>query len=176
MVLNIPKSREGMPAFLDTLNCQIGIELGVNQGDFSYCLLKDSKLKILYSVDRWAGDREHDIEQYFETTLKLHKFSDRSSVLRMTFLEAVTLFKEKYFDFIYIDGYAHVGEEETIEKWWSKLKVGGIYSGHDYCGQFPKIKSAVDNFVKKHQVKLYTTLDSGAGVNVFPSWIILKKS
>ena len=43
----------------------------------------------------------------------------------MTFDDAIDLFEDQFFDFIYIDGFAHTGEEggETLIKWYRKLKV-----------------------------------------------------
>ncbi len=42
--------------------------------------------------------------------------------------------------------------------WWSNVKPGGIYAGHDYFGKhWPELEKNVDSFVAKNNLKLYTT-------------------
>ena len=88
----------------------LGIELGVAMGGFSDALLEQSELAHLYSVDIYAGDRGHDDEQYRAASERLASHGSRSSLLRMRFDEALSLFPDNHFDFIYIDGYAHRGQ------------------------------------------------------------------
>ena len=135
----------------------IGIELGVRHGIFSKYLLAHSSLKILYSIDRWTGDRGHDMSEFRDTRKALSDFKERSEILRVSFKEALHLFQNSYFDFIYIDGYAHDGEAGAIDDWWIKLKPGGIYSGHDYNSRFPLVVKAVNNLVSKYSLQLYKT-------------------
>ncbi len=79
----ILKSRDEIPALLNKRNYKIGLELGVARGEFSHLLLEKSNLSMLISVDRWAGDRGHDIFEYFDVAMRLNKFGKRSLVLRM---------------------------------------------------------------------------------------------
>jgi hypothetical protein len=45
-------------------------------------------------------------------------------LLRMRFDEAIDLFDDASLDFVYVDGYAHGGEEggETIFEWFRKVR------------------------------------------------------
>jgi len=152
----------------------IAAELGVGAGDFSIEILKANKLfKVLYSIDRWAGDRKHDEAEYKSAFKLIQEVSPgRSIVLRASFIEAAEYFGDESFDFIYIDGYAHTGQEngDTLRQWWPLLKKGGIFAGHDYHPQFTKNIEAVNQVIKtelKRDFQL-TLADR------FPSWYLVK--
>lgn len=165
-----PTSRNELASFATGL----GLELGVAGGHYSAELLKHGQDLKLYSVDRWT-DAWHHHGEYLTACERLNDMALRSGnesiVLRMTFDEAAALFVDASFDFIYIDGYAHTGQEEgrTLDQYWPKLKPGGIFAGHDYCDKFPKTIAAVDAFVAKHQLALNVILDGD-----YPSWWVRK--
>lgn len=118
----------------------IGIELGVAEGVFAERVLRTSKLSFLYGVDMYAGDRGHDTDQCRRALARLLRFRGRHAILRMRFDEALSLFPDNHFDFAYVDGYAHTGEEEgkTLEDWFPKVKLGGNSSGDDYGERWPR--------------------------------------
>lgn len=124
----------------------VGAELGVAAGDYSEAILRVPAVTRLYSVDRW-GDH-HDTAEYGRACRRLSAFGARSVVLRKTFEEAAAGFADRSLDFIYIDGYAHTGQEHgaTLRQWWPKLKPGGIFAGHDYCPQYRATMAQVDRF------------------------------
>ena len=156
----------------------IGVELGVAKGQFSNALLENSELAHLYSIDMWAGDRDHDIEEYREAIQRLDKHRARNSVLRMTFEEALPLFPDSSFDFIYIDGYAKGGQEggKTLEDWWPKLKPGGLFAGDDYTPRYPLVVEAVNRFALDHDLSI-SLIEPQFLVNEYsrhPSWLCFK--
>lgn len=125
----------------------VGIELGVAGGYYSNIILKNSSLKCLYSVDRW--DDHHNEAEFKKAAELLRRHGLRSAIMAMTFKEALTRFpSDECFDFIYIDGYAHKGQEngKTLRDWYPKLKVGGIFAGHDYNKKYQPTIDAVDSF------------------------------
>lgn len=148
--------------------CRIGAELGVAKGSFSKCLLDRSDLSLLVSIDRWSD--HHNDREYRQVLDLLCGYSHRSMVLRLTFEDALPLFPDGFFDFLYIDGYAHTGQEggKTLRDWWLKLKTGGIYAGHDYSTAYPPTMRAVDDFVADHGLELHTTREQLA------SWWVVK--
>jgi hypothetical protein len=156
----------------------IGVELGVAEGGFSERLLKHSPLAYLYSIDMWAGDRGHDIEQHRAAFRKLDPFRSRSTILKMRFDEALCLFPDGYFDFIYIDGYAHTGEEngQTFRDWYPKLKSGGIFAGDDYSPAWPLVVAEVDKFVAAQDLKLYVIPcePEEDWASKYPTWFVHK--
>ena len=151
----------------------IGIELGVAEGKFSEKLLRKSELSFLYSIDKYAGDRGHDLEQYKKAIKLLEPFKERNSILKMRFEDALDLFPNEYFDFIYIDGYAHTGQEEgkTLHDWFPKLKKGGIFSGDDYNAKWPKNIECIEEFTKEKNLKIKIINDW----NGHHSWLTIKK-
>ncbi|RYD91765.1 MAG: class I SAM-dependent methyltransferase, partial [Sphingomonadales bacterium] len=87
----------------------VGVELGVAAGDFSERILKHDHIGYLFSVDMWAGDRGHGVDQYREAIVRLSPYRQRNAMMRMRFDEALPLFNDESLDFIYVDGYAHDG-------------------------------------------------------------------
>lgn len=156
----------------------IGIELGVAEGKFSESLLKTSNFGHFYSVDMWQGDRGHDVEQYKLAMRRLLPFKTSSTVLRMRFEEAVDLFPNEYFDFIYIDGYAHTGEEngETFRQWWPKLKIGGVMAGDDYAQAWPRVIESVDKFIAEYDLEMEVLhFNKTSDIwSQFPTWVTIK--
>jgi predicted O-methyltransferase YrrM len=135
----------------------VGIELGVAEGVLSERFLKRNVLSHLYSIDMYAGDRGHDNEQYKRTLRRLAHYRNRNTLIKLRFDEALVLFEDATFDFIYIDGYAHTGEEsgQTLLDWYSKLKPGGILAGDDYCAEWPLVVAEVDRFTAAKGLPLH---------------------
>ena len=131
-----------------------GLELGVRRGIFSKQLLRTRQLGHLYSIDAWSGDR-HDAKEYASTLRKLREYRGNSTVVRMFFDEAVKLFDDETFDFIYVDGYAHTGANRGRDywKWWPKLKKGGLFAGHDYGGKYSLVTKYVDEFYERKRAR-----------------------
>lgn len=127
----------------------IGIELGVAEGFFSSRMVSSGRFSTFFGVDVY-GDA-HNTEEY-KRALRRVGLTSSFKLLRMRFDEALDLFPDEYFDFVYVDGYAHGGEEggETIFSWFRKLKVGGVIAGDDYHPDWPLVVWAVNEFV--HQV------------------------
>jgi hypothetical protein len=147
-----------------------GVELGVAGGAYSRQILECGNVQKLWSIDRWSD--HHNLQEYRAAADLLSAVGgERSTVLRMTFAEAVALFADESLDFIYIDGYAHTGQEsgQTLSQWWPKLKPGGIFAGHDYCRKYPATIQAVDTFAKRHALPIAVTTEES-----HPSWRISK--
>lgn len=149
----------------------IAIELGVAKGLFSNEILKHKMIKKLYSVDRWANDRGHNDKEMQEAKIRLSKFLERSEIIQATFEEALPMFEDEYFDFVYVDGYAHEGYLETLVSWWEKLKPNGLLAVHDYCPKWPNNVKAINNFceLKNLDNTMATTSDK------YYSWWAIKK-
>ena len=129
------------------------IELGVAAGKFAAEMLTIAPSIRYIGIDRWSD--HHDLVEMENARMRLWQFSD-ASLARATFSEALPNVKDEWADMIYIDGYAHTGQEggETLHDWWPKLKAGGIFAGHDYCRTYPQTIDAVDKFVAEHGLDL----------------------
>lgn len=155
----------------------VGVELGVAAGEFSERILTRSEVSYLYSIDMWAGDRNHDVVQYREALARLAPHRTRNATLRMRFDEALPLFADSSLDFIYVDGYAHDGElnGQTFRDWYPKLKQGGIIAGDDYHPDWPLVVAAVDRFVAENRLELHVINCSEDSWNSkYPTWFALK--
>ena len=176
--MKIP-TRDDLPALLTFHGLtRLGAELGVAGARYSEHLLRHAPIRRLYSIDAWSGDRGHDIVQCDAATRRLSKYGARSIVLRARFDEALALFADgdhPALDFVYIDGYAHQGNEggETLRQWWEKVRPGGILAGHDYHPKWAKNLAAVDAFREANADRIshfQITAD-----DPFPSWVVVKK-
>jgi len=126
----------------------IAVELGVACGMYSHAILEHTPVKKLYSIDRWAGDRQHTSEEMAAAARNLDEFGRRSIIIKAYFYDALELFPDNSIDFLYIDGYAHTGQEEgeTLSQWYNKVKPGGVFAGHDYHPRWPETIHYVQNF------------------------------
>jgi len=152
----------------------VGIELGVAGGDFSKRMVDSGKFKIFYGVDLY-GDH-HNTDEY-KHALKFVGIERNYRLLRMSFDEALTLFDDDYFNFIYFDGYAHTGEEggKTFVDWYRKVKIGGVIAGDDYHDDWPLVKWAVNSFVKALDLELAITGQTETtNLSRYPSWFFTK--
>lgn len=175
-VIDVLQERNELPLFLERSGL-IGIELGVAGGWYSRRLTETGLFDQLYGVDIY-GDR-HDTEEYIKA-LKNVGLGINYWLLRMTFEEALDVFPDEYFDFVYIDGYAGTGEErgKTLFDWYPKVKVGGMIAGHDYHKKWPLVQISVNTLSEMlGQPILRTSLSEPRDPqDKFPSWGILKQS
>ena len=164
-------------AVLDPLRGKknVGIELGVAGGSFSTRIVESGKFDKVFGVDTY-DDYYHHIDEYREAISQVGLKSNYS-LLRMTFEEALSLFPDEFFDFIYVDGFAHTGQEggQTLADWYPKLKVGGIMAGDDYHDDWPLVQWAVNDFASALGVGLTVTEKTEShSYNRYPSWFITK--
>jgi hypothetical protein len=73
-------------------------------------------------------------------------------MLEMKTEKALSKIKDNELDFIFIDSYLSYKQAfNEISSWYSKVKKGGIYSGHDARNSL--IIQAVNDFMKKNKIK-----------------------
>lgn len=153
----------------------LGIELGVASGRFSRKMVESGKFARFWGVDSYSDG--HDTAQYKQALLRVGLLRNYA-LLRMTFSEALDLFPDAFFDFVYVDGYAHTGEEggQTMIDWFAKVKPGGILAGDDYDPmRWPLVAWGVHHLVAQLGVRLSVT-DQVQSQNYsrFPSWFLTK--
>jgi len=76
-------------------------------------------------------------------------YSNRFTLVRRTSDDAVELFKDDTFDIIFIDG-LHTYEQliKDCVNYYSKLKFGGIFAGHDFSA-IEGVNRAAKEFASK---------------------------
>lgn len=163
-------NRNDIPKLFENLNIKIGAELGVAAGAYSRKLNEAYNFEKFFCIDKW-----NDHHNLSEKKKVENAFKDKSNVIIMhcTFSEALINFEDNFFDFIYIDGYAHTGQDDgkTLKQWFPKLRKGGVFAGHDYDEKrWPKTFKNVNDFLKN---------ELGYEINftkekIDPSWYIIK--
>lgn len=154
----------------------IAAEIGVRRGDHALGILEIFNVNKLYLIDHFLPYQDH---KFFKTeedqSRNLKILKERiNPFLNLNKVELIIdssenankLFKDEFFDFIYIDA-SH--DYESVKKdlliWWKKVKKNGVLSGHDY--KISGVNIALKEFIKELNLKLTSFGDS--------DWIIEKK-
>lgn len=157
-------SGKGIPALLDKERKLIGLEIGCDEGETAEFMLMQVPNLTLHVVDPyedyldWNGNYLGQRNTMFEYVK--HRFApyqDRFILHRGISDEKVTDFEDESLDYIFIDG-LHTYEQVLIdcENYYSKLKDGGLFSGHDFFA-IPAVQAAVVEFAAKVNKKVYNT-------------------
>lgn len=133
------------------------IELGVAAGRFAEQLITANPSAFYFGIDRWSDHHDDTERQMAGARIgRAAGAADKYGLIIGTFHQAVNGMRDECADLIYIDGYAHTGQERgrTLDDWYPKLKHGGIFAGHDYDPEYHQTIAAVDAFVAKHGLVL----------------------
>lgn len=175
----LPEENERADIVLLSPKGCLGAELGVASGQLSRRFLELGHLSCLHSVDKW-DDQAHSRNQYLEVARRLLPYKE-SKVWRMTAQEFAQLIPNERLGFIYIDCYAHTGQDggEVLRVMWPKLQPGGLFSGDDYDERkWPRTYSAVNQFAKSVnrsvQVREGFTFTSRNSMDNNPTWFFFK--
>jgi hypothetical protein len=164
-------------------------EIGVKKGNYSEVLLGKWKGRQLISIDPWLEDEpdkyvdranvaQASHEKFFlYTRERLSKYGSRSTIWRMTSVEAAQQVEDQSLDFVYIDArHDYDSVKEDLHAWFTKVKPGGILAGHDYAdghlvqGVFG-VKRAVDEFFGERNLQVNLTRGRWP-IEMFPSWFV----
>ena len=135
------------PALINKLDLKVGVEVGVDKGEFSTHLLGSSSLKTLFCVDTWQNEFGSNYKpgfydpqgdnRYQDAINTLKEFGERVVPMRGTSVDMANSISAKFpnqkIDFCYIDGdHTYEGVYVDIRAWLPKMRIGGIIAGHDY--------------------------------------------
>lgn len=149
----------------------VGAELGVHQGFMSRVLLDKIPNLELHMVDLWgvhpddsafvkSGDlrSRHSWKDYNDNLLlarrRVRQHTWHAHIHVTSTHAASKLFNDEALNFVFIDGdHSFEGCYQDMQDWWSKVRPGGIFSGHDYNyhpkGMKIEVTQAVDQFLKE---------------------------
>ena len=129
----------------------VGAEIGVFFGENSKAILDNLNMKTLYLIDPYdqglVGIEEQEAPQYILGHAKrlLEPHSDKIIWVKQHSEEAAASIKGKL-DFVYVDGdHTYEGAYKDFERYWPKIKKGGILGGHDFDNK-EVAKAAADFF------------------------------
>jgi hypothetical protein len=146
-------------------------EIGVWKGDFSEKILEIVNPKKLHLIDPWLFMKEYGNRWYGGLLAKSQKdmtaiylgvqrrFKKHKNVTvhKATSQEASTLFRNNYFDWIFLDGnHSYEFVKEDIKLYLPKIKEGGYILGDDYWWRIREglpVKRAVDEMVKREKLR-----------------------
>lgn len=146
----------GLGEMIQKLSQPKVLEIGCDVGDTSQFLLDSNPECVLTCIDPyanyvdWNGKNINDRESVHQGFLnRLQKYGNRFNLIRDYSDNVAEKFSDEYFDVIFIDG-LHTYEQvkKDCENFYSKVKTGGIFSGHDY-GVIQGVAQAVDEFAKQ---------------------------
>lgn len=118
------------------------VELGVHTGN-SYNVfcqaVKDMHLETrCYGIDTWEGDEHAGYygEDIYNELLQYQqkKYREFSSLLKMTFDQALHNFSDQSIDILHIDGcHTYGAVKHDFQAWLPKVSAGGVILLHDIC-------------------------------------------
>lgn len=155
-----------------------GVEVGTLQGWFAFDLLCQWRGEKLYMIDSWRymDNWKDDMNAHFSTQLNrmsdcmksIYKFDRRACMIREMEDDAVSLFKDRSLDFVYLDAdHSLDAVRAQIKRWVPKLVPGGIIGTHDYLdGKAPQnsahygVKTAIDEFCSDYGYEKIVTKET----------------
>jgi len=179
------KDRAEIPSYLTRLGLSgQGVEVGVRDGEFSEHVLSHWT-GFMHLVDPWLNQNttiyndisnvktdEQEARFRLVSEKLLRKFPGRYKIHRTYSVDASKLFTDSQLDYVYIDArHDYAGVLEDMNAWWPKLKVGGLFCGHDFVpdgnlkeGAFG-VQQAVYEFaaIKNKEVQSISTKDKSGG-------------
>lgn len=153
-------------------NFKIFAEIGVWKSQTTKKVLKavGAEVTEYWAVDQWhILGREHgrmarrtqqNWDDMYRYACNLMTWFPCLRVLRLESAVAASLFKDKHFDFVYLDA-SHFYEDvkRDLEIWIPKVRDGGMIGGHDYTTtrrEHKGVRVAVDEVFGKDEVYAYS--------------------
>ena len=172
------KNRIELIKHFKDLGFTTGAEIGVFDGRFSEVICEIIPGVNLLSIDSWEVGKIFPKKKV--AVERLSKYPN-CTIIHDTSLNATKNVLDGSLDFVFIDGeHSYKSVKEDINAWVSKVRIGGIVSGHDFyktrTGNTGVI-DAVNEFTSENNYKLeLTDWDKKNPVkdDRQPSWFFLK--
>jgi predicted O-methyltransferase YrrM len=130
----------GLADLIGNVSNPVVLEIGCSEGHTTEWLLECNPTLRITSVDPyvnyldWNGNMLNDRQEFYEKTMNnLAKYGDRFTMIRDYSDNVVDQFQDGSLDMIFIDG-LHTYDQvlKDCHNYYSKVKPGGIFAGHDY--------------------------------------------
>lgn len=135
----------------DVVGCELGTSYGFN---LVYFLENLTNIKKVYAIDPYMPyfdgpsglvpkDVMDKVKELF--LINTEPYKDKVVFINKTGDDAVADIPDNSLDYIFIDGdHSYEAVTNDLKNYFSKVKVGGIFSGHDYS--WPGVTKAVGEF------------------------------
>ena len=148
----------------DLKEAEIGVFEGINSED----LMKNLDIKELYLIDPWEEYENNPMGSLEKaeaiTKRRMKKYGDKIKYIKEYSSNAINKIPNNL-DFIYIDGnHDYKFVKEDLNNYWNKVKIGGVFAGHDML--IPDVLKAVLEFVEEKKVDFFIVGDD---------WVIIKE-
>ena len=177
---NIYSSSQSLIHTINLLGTEIiGIELGVGSGRNLFTILENCpNIQTLYGVDRYIPYKDYIKKNYDEVTfidmddekitvmeneynnkMDYYNYDNKINLIKKSSEEAVLLFEDNFFDFIFLDAYIDKESIMNDLRWWyPKLKINGLFSGHDI--ECDLVEELVKKFSVENNIKYVSIFNS----------------
>ena len=137
----------------------IGAEIGVEYGENALRILLNLDIQILYLIDPYELAVKENKEQGVFSTKdeaisvmkiaqnSLQQFSSKIRWIKKLSQDVSSEIPDTSLDFVYIDGnHSYDAVYKDLQVYWEKLKLGGLFAGHDWNAPGSGVKEAVETF------------------------------
>jgi hypothetical protein len=138
----------------------VGLEIGVCKGEnIVHFLEQTNRIDKIHCIDPylpymdWIGPvTQEDVDLYLDITLKnFEPHKDKIVFYKDTSDNCVSKFSNEQFDYVFIDGdHSYEGVKKDLNNYYSKVKTGGVFSGHDINLQ--SVQQAVREFREQNLI------------------------
>ena len=152
---------------------EVGCWKGKSSSYMAVEIVNSGKNIEFYCVDHFLGDDgagwNSDLYEIFTNNMK--PVERYYNVFRMPSVEAAKKFEDESLDFVFIDAsHDYENVKKDIDAWKSKVKIGGIFAGHDYNNFHPETIKAVDEFLLDRNLDNFKG-DPNPPYSTFSCWI-----
>ena len=136
---------------------ELGVHLGLNALD----MITNMNISKMYLVDDYNTEKEiigytQSVARYREAYKNLEPYKGICEWFVTSTHIAYKYIPDESIDYVYIDA-AHDYEsvKQDLHLWWSKVKKGGVFAGHDYKEPLqPGVEQAVNEFIQREGLEL----------------------
>lgn len=142
---------------------EIGTWKGQSSAFLAVELINSGKKIKLDCIDNFTGsviepgqmyDRDNQAGRLMEVfTNNMKPVEGHYTAIQGDSSESASLYEDESLDFVFIDA-SHDYESilKDIKAWFPKVKVGGLFAGHDFADPYPGIQKAVRDLLAKETV------------------------
>lgn len=152
---------------------EVGSWKGKSSAYMAVEIINSGKDIDFYCVDHFLGDEgagwNSDLYEIFTSNMKpVEKYY---KVLHMPSVEAAAKFEDGSLDFVFIDAsHDYENVKRDIIAWKPKVKIGGVFAGHDYNNFHPETIKAVDECLSGCDLKNFKC-DPNPPYSTYHCWI-----